>query len=472
MSAGLQTEQSRGNPAAQRYGAYPATRGTAARPPDTLHPIFAKKGIKSMKKQNRNTAKRLLSLFMALAMCMSLFCTTAFASPTEEALAEEEQSTSGPVQEQENTPPNTPPTTEPKEDAEPEIKEEPTEPEVEGGESTGVGNGPTIPADPEIPEDEEELDPSTGSGEGPELDPPTGTGEGTNPPEGSNEPEEPGESEPEEKDEMVTLTYDANAGEDEVVGMPTPQTVPKGDSVTIRNYRSLTREGYKIYGWSTNPDAVFPDNDLRIGTRYTLNEDTTFYAVWEKNAPDPGESQDGPMVDVTIQPTFLDSASKKMPHTPMVAYDYSYTYEGKLYAGRTTAETIGGFLVTGKHKLPIPQAAKEAGASISVTLTPRGDQIDGYTRYHLITSGGGSSNGNSVTLTVTPSGIFYTVWHYYYVPAPPVEPQETEREVSIEVSFQDDPMHPFTLDVVNGHYRLTYSYENAQGEIVTETLDS
>ena len=79
MSAGLQTEQSRGNPAAQRYGAYPATRGTAARPPDTLHPIFAKKGIKSMKKQNRNTAKRLLSLFMALAMCMSLFCTTAFA---------------------------------------------------------------------------------------------------------------------------------------------------------------------------------------------------------------------------------------------------------------------------------------------------------------------------------------------------------------------------------------------------------
>lgn len=37
-----------------------------------------------MKKQNKFTAKRLLALFMALAMCMSLFCTTAFAAEGDE----------------------------------------------------------------------------------------------------------------------------------------------------------------------------------------------------------------------------------------------------------------------------------------------------------------------------------------------------------------------------------------------------
>ena len=126
---------------------------------------------------------------------------------------------------------------------------------------------------------------------------------------GSNEPVE------------VTLTYDANAGEDEVTGLPAVQSIEVGESVTIANYRHMTREGYNIRGWSTNPDATFPDTSLAIGAKYTLNK--------------PGLPEGAKLQQVVIQPTFWDTANQLSLSNCDISYDYSYSYEGQTYTGTT-----------------------------------------------------------------------------------------------------------------------------------------
>ena len=113
----------------------------------------------------------------------------------------------------------------------------------------------------------------------------------------------------------VTLTYDANAGEDEVTGLPAVQSIEVGGFVTIANYRHMTRVGYNIRGWSTNPDATFPDTSLAIGAKYTLNKDTKFYAIWSKlpdetEPEEPGLPEGAKLQQVVIQQTFWDTANQ------------------------------------------------------------------------------------------------------------------------------------------------------------------
>lgn len=85
-----------------------------------------------------------------------------------------------------------------------------------------------------------------------------------------------------------TLTYDANAGEDTVTGLPSPETRReyKDTAGIIVSDEEPEREGYNFLGWSK--EAADKTSRYEAGDLITLEwkkgaeVGTTLYAVWEK----------------------------------------------------------------------------------------------------------------------------------------------------------------------------------------------
>lgn len=86
------------------------------------------------------------------------------------------------------------------------------------------------------------------------------------------------------KTEDITLSYDANGG----TGAPASETktVTKGQKATFTVSSTVpTREGYTFQGWSTVKGGQVAYTG---GNSIIISKNTTLYAVWEENTPDPG----------------------------------------------------------------------------------------------------------------------------------------------------------------------------------------
>ena len=84
----------------------------------------------------------------------------------------------------------------------------------------------------------------------------------------------------------VTLTYDGNGGT-----CTTPATtVATGTSVTVAGGSGCSRPGYVLAGWNTAANGS--GTSVAAGSAYTLNADTTLYAVWTP-APAPAPAGGG-----------------------------------------------------------------------------------------------------------------------------------------------------------------------------------
>ena len=81
------------------------------------------------------------------------------------------------------------------------------------------------------------------------------------------------------KDDQVSVRYDANGGEFGFTG--SQQLVEKGTEIVV-TYSTPEKKGYKFVGWSTSKNAT--QAKYKNGSRYTVNSNTTFYAVWEIDA--------------------------------------------------------------------------------------------------------------------------------------------------------------------------------------------
>lgn len=80
----------------------------------------------------------------------------------------------------------------------------------------------------------------------------------------------------------ISLTYDANAGNDTVDGeLPETKAYSKDGISNILNITNIVpvRKGYSFVGWSTKNDGR---KEYDSGQEMTLKEDTTLYAVWNK----------------------------------------------------------------------------------------------------------------------------------------------------------------------------------------------
>ena len=81
-----------------------------------------------------------------------------------------------------------------------------------------------------------------------------------------------------------TITYNANAGDDEVTGTVTNQTVKIGYSIKAKA-NSYERIAYAFTGWSKYPSGKNSNNVDEIypeGANIEIDQDTVLYAQWQK----------------------------------------------------------------------------------------------------------------------------------------------------------------------------------------------
>ena len=77
---------------------------------------------------------------------------------------------------------------------------------------------------------------------------------------------------------QYSVTYDANGGEN----APAAQTKIEGIDLTLSS-DVPTRGGYKFLGWATSNTASTKEFDSG-DTSFNINDDTTLFAVWQRNA--------------------------------------------------------------------------------------------------------------------------------------------------------------------------------------------
>ena len=74
-----------------------------------------------------------------------------------------------------------------------------------------------------------------------------------------------------------TVTYDDNL-EDEEVEVPDAQTKHKGNDLELSS-DIPERKGYAFVGWTTDKESLVAE--YQAGSKFTIDEDTTLYAIWE-----------------------------------------------------------------------------------------------------------------------------------------------------------------------------------------------
>ena len=81
---------------------------------------------------------------------------------------------------------------------------------------------------------------------------------------------------------IFTVTFDANGTN--VNNLPNPQEVSAGEYIT--EPEAPTRQDYFFFGWHTSPDAVALVDAPITFDEYSVEQDTTLYAIWESMAID------------------------------------------------------------------------------------------------------------------------------------------------------------------------------------------
>lgn len=129
----------------------------------------------------------------------------------------------------------------------------------------------------------------------------------------------------------ITLTYDANGG----TGAPASETktVTKGQSATFTVSSTVpTREGYTFKGWSTVKGGEVAYTG---GNSITISKDTTLYAFWEGNTPDPGPGDKTPDMAELLTVECVTADAK---HTPK-SKQYDIVDKGTLTQATDTTWT-------------------------------------------------------------------------------------------------------------------------------------
>ena len=191
------------------------------------------------------------------------------------------------------------------------------------------------------------------------------------------------------------VSFDKNAGEDKVDGMPKNATVKSGTAFA-KPAEIPTRTGHVFKGWSKTADgAAIADADWP----QTIEADTTFYAVWESEAATPGECTCG-ITKVTI------SGGSRIT-IPATAESGTLQLGASAEVGSCQVEGHpDGNTVTYAYAIKEGAENNTAGASVDantgfVTATREGKAVITVTA--TLTSGteSGKSKTEEVTITVT-----------------------------------------------------------------------
>ncbi|MDR1065965.1 MAG: InlB B-repeat-containing protein [Clostridiales bacterium] len=146
-----------------------------------------------------------------------------------------------------------------------------------------------------------------------------------------------------------TVRYDANGGDGTV---PEEKTgILYNESYTVEGYGDLEKIGYEVWGWSEDPDALFPEYFPTQKIRVT--HDITFYAVWQEKTD-------------TYSVYYFNAVSDVKGALPVDSKLYRHNERATLLGGETLHRE--GYKFTGWTDLPIPgQKVYLAGEPVKMT---------------------------------------------------------------------------------------------------------
>ncbi|MDE7218158.1 MAG: InlB B-repeat-containing protein, partial [Oscillospiraceae bacterium] len=170
--------------------------------------------------------------------------------------------------------------------------------------------------------------------------------------------------------EQVTLTYKDRGA------VYSKKSHEKGTDVTIKDCTN-TRNGYKFLGWDTDPKA---ETVMYVaGDEMTLREDTTLYAVWEKEESGPVDNGGG--IEVTKTRVKINDDTSKTTATvgDTITWEIEVVNNSNVQKTVTLIEELAGV------KLSKTEVTLAPGKSETVTATYVVQESDvGTTVYNTI----------------------------------------------------------------------------------------
>lgn len=292
-----------------------------------------------------------------------------------------------------------------------------------------------------------------------------------------------------EAPKTVTLTYNANGG----INPPTPATQNKGTEFTVKGEGDMTYAGYTFLGWSTDENAI--KANIGPGDGITLDQDTTLYAVWEKeedpvdyytyelkydgNKPAraegevdnvPGRQTSGS----TAATTWSTQVSGESP--ALEGYTFSGWYLNKDGTGKQyeASETIDGYDPDNRSKTLYAKWVKARGPWYTVTYAWK-DLPDGLTEDDLasrLPNDEGYEAGDEVTVKDAPADIEMDGRTYRFVS------WETPEGLSVTDGKFNMPEQDVCIEgawVENtrpAEYTVTVRYEDEDGREIRGSVTS
>ena len=250
-----------------------------------------------------------------------------------------------------------------------------------------------------------------------------------------------------------TVTFDANAGEDEVTGMPDQQVVKHGERTAATG--TPERKYYTFKGWATTAEATEP-NFITGPSGTPVTEATTLYAVWEQDEvtltfnANGGTFSDG---TTTYKEITIDAGTKLTEDLlPEISYE-GYSFTGWYWPGGTDRLNITETTFAN----PATFTAYWDINEYTVTFWANGGAWEGIGDTYPVTVEHGSTvveaNGADITAPER-EGMAFTVW--LDEDGNIFDPKTDAVTGNLRLTAQWDDVY----------YKVTFDYGNGQASTV------
>ncbi len=167
--------------------------------------------------------------------------------------------------------------------------------------------------------------------------------------------------------------------------------VPPGTVITLPNAQEVIKSGYALIGWQVvNEDTYDP------GTKYTVNLNTEFIAVWQINAAEAPQLDAEKPQDLTL--TYGYTTGNTLTVEAAVPANHTVSYQ---WYKNTSASNTGGELITGAdtdtYTVPTGKAAGTTEYYYCAVTVKRNDNNDEA-----------SVSSRAATVTVVPASVTLT----------------------------------------------------------------
>ena len=198
---------------------------------------------------------------------------------------------------------------------------------------------------------------------------------------------------------VITVNYDANGGS----GAPTSQNKYNTVDLTLSSTEP-TRTGYTFVSWNTKSDGS--GTSYQAGAKYTANESTTLYAIWQANTYSIAYNLNGGTNGSNAPASGMYGSTITISDPTRVGYTFTgWTVSGTGASMSGTSLTIGAGNITltanWKANDTTPPTCTLSANSSTITATASDDIGISYQGWDSSYSGGNSTSRSIATGTYT-----------------------------------------------------------------------